>query len=66
MTLKLAITVSDMLARSYLNDPIFGSASFPVLQGLGARFIEEEPMQEFMFKLAKVGLATYYTSAKNR
>ena len=66
MSLKLAITTTDLLAQTYLNDPVFGSVSLQLIQALTSRYIENEPMQEFVFKLSKVGLASYYAGAKSR
>ncbi|KAM3144419.1 hypothetical protein pb186bvf_003583 [Paramecium bursaria] len=66
MRVRLAIILLDLLAKIYLNNPIYSSLAFNPIQILLARFAESQLLREYAFKLAKISLALHYNSLKSR
>lgn len=66
MTLRLALSLLDLLSKVYFNDIVFAPLAFTAIQLLLTRYIEMEPFQEYTFKLCKVAAAAYYGSIQSK
>ena len=66
LQIKNGIQLLDVLAKIYLNDVTFAHVAMPSLTKIVSRFIEDDTMQEYLLKLAKIALSLYYSSVKKR
>jgi hypothetical protein len=60
-----AVSLADLLAKVYLNDPVLSSAASVPLMLLCSRFIAEDQMQEFIVKFQTICLASLMNLEKN-
>ena len=66
LNIKLSIQLLDILAKIYLNSVPFAHMVSTGLIAIISRYINDEPMQEFVIKFSKIALAMFFTSEKNK
>ena len=66
LNIKLSIQLLDILAKIYLNNVAFAHMASTGLTSIISRFIDVQPMQEFVTKFSKIALAIFFTSEKNK
>ncbi|CAG9325131.1 unnamed protein product [Blepharisma stoltei] len=66
LTLKHAVLAIDVLGRIYLNDVAFAKAAEIPFMLMAGRFIDSNPMQEYLTKFFNLGLKLLYTKMKEK
>lgn len=66
MTLRLSLSLLDLMSKVYLNDAIMSQLSFQQIQVLLSRYMDNEPVQEYAFKLARVCASSYLVSVSSK
>jgi len=66
LKLKLALQLIDLLSKIYLNDIVFSQSLFDPITTIIGKFIGDEAFQEYLVKLAKIALAMFFNSCRNR
>jgi len=56
LTMKTAIQLLDMLAKTYLNELVWSQSLASTIKSLVDKFIENEAFQEYLQKLSEVAL----------
>ncbi|CAG9312103.1 unnamed protein product [Blepharisma stoltei] len=66
LTVKHAIQVMDILGKIYINEPLFSkSAAIPFMLA-ASRFIDNTPVQEYLFRFTKFGMKLVSRVAKKK
>ena len=63
---KQAVVLLDLLARIYLDQICFAHLAEGAFIKIASRFLEDEPVQEYLLEFGKLSLSKYYNSMSRR